>query len=143
MIPARISLVTIGAKNVPQLRKFYQDLGWTETEISSDYYAVFKTSGVLLSIFPMDDLLKDAGLEVSEISVPYKGVTFSINVDEIAEVDLIINQVKDRGGKIIKEPSDASWGGRNGHFMDPENNLWEVAWNPTSIFNEYGAMVSF
>ncbi|WP_256757923.1 VOC family protein [Cohnella sp. WQ 127256] len=143
MIPARVSLITIGAKNVPVLRKFYQGLGWTETEISSDNYAVFKTSGVLLSIYPMEELLKDAGLEISDAPIQFKGVTLSINVDEIKDVDLIINQVKNKGGKIVKEPSDAFWGGRTGHFMDPEYNSWEVAWNPTSIFNEYGAMISF
>lgn len=143
MIPARISLVTLGAKSVPELRKFYLGLGWVETELSSDNYAVFKTAGVLLSIFPLEELMIDAGLEFTDISILYKGVTFSINVDEINEVDLIISQVKDKGGKIVKEPSDATWGGRTGHFMDPENNLWEVAWNPTSIFNEFGAMISF
>lgn len=143
MIPARVSLVTIGAMNVSILRKFYQSLGWAETEISSDDYAVFKTSGVLLSIYPMEEMLRDAGLEMPADSIPFKGVTLSINVDEIADVDSIINQVREKGGKILKEPSDAFWGGRTGHFMDPENNSWEVAWNPTSKFNEYGAMISF
>ncbi|MBP1156451.1 MULTISPECIES: helix-turn-helix transcriptional regulator [unclassified Paenibacillus] len=37
----------------------------------------------------------------------------------------------------------AFWGGRIAYFSDPENNLWEVAWNPTAIFDERGAMISF
>ena len=49
MVPERVSLITIGAENLPELRKFYQRLGWHETEISSDGYSVFKTAGVLES----------------------------------------------------------------------------------------------
>jgi len=29
------------------------------------------------------------------------------------------------------------------YFADPENNYWEVAWNPNSVFDERGAMLSF
>jgi hypothetical protein len=50
MVSQRVSLITIGAKELPKLRSFYQKLGWEETEISSDNYCVFKTSGVLLSL---------------------------------------------------------------------------------------------
>lgn len=39
MIPQRVSLITIGAFNLPVLRAFYKNLGWDETEISSDNYA--------------------------------------------------------------------------------------------------------
>jgi hypothetical protein len=41
MVTQRISLLTIGAYDLPALRTFYQSLGWEETEISSDKYAVF------------------------------------------------------------------------------------------------------
>jgi hypothetical protein len=53
MVMQRISLITIGALNLPILRSFYRSLGWEESEISSDRYAVFKTVGVILSLsFP-------------------------------------------------------------------------------------------
>ncbi len=146
MIPAKITLVTVAANSVPMLRAFYQSLGWPETDVSSDKYAVFKTAGVLLSIFPIAEALHEAGLEsVSPPSEPpaFKGVTLSINVDSPEQVDAIMHQVQAKGGKVLNGPSDAVWGGRTGHFMDPENNLWEVAWNPTAVFNEYGAMTSF
>lgn len=143
MIPARISLVTLGALDVAGLRSFYQKLGWTETETSSDTYAVFKTAGVLLSIYPMEDQLRDAGIVHPVAPIPYKGFTFSINVDRREEVDEVVDKVRELGGKVLEEPADAFWGGRTGHFLDPENNSWEVAWNPTAVFNEYGAMVDF
>lgn len=143
MIPAKISLLTIGAYDVAVLRKFYLGLGWEETEISSDDYAVFKTAGVLLSIYPLQSMLEDAGLELSLTPPSFKGVTLSLNVTKAGQVDDVMNQVREKGGNILKEAHDAVWGGRTGHFMDPENNLWEVAWNPTAVFNEYGAMIDF
>ncbi|WP_235973585.1 VOC family protein [Peribacillus faecalis] len=45
--------------------------------------------------------------------------------------------------RLEKQASDAFWGGRTAYFSDPENNLWEVAWNPDSVFDERGAMISF
>jgi hypothetical protein len=33
-------------------------------------------------------------------------------------------------------------GGKTAYFADPENNLWEIAWNPDSTFDERGALLS-
>jgi hypothetical protein len=44
---------------------------------------------------------------------------------------------------VLREASDAFWGGRTAYFCDPERNLWEVAWNPTAVFDERGAMIRF
>ncbi|WP_419887851.1 VOC family protein [Neobacillus niacini] len=143
MVMQRVSLITIGAYHVPELRSFYKSLGWDETEISSDNYAVFKTAGVLLSIFPIAELAKDAGVEFEQKPETFHGVTFAINVDSPSQVDETIEEIRHAGGKILREPSDAFWGGRTAYFADPENNLWEVAWNPSSLFDERGAMISF
>ncbi len=144
MVPQRVSLITIGAIKLPVLRAFYKQLGWKETDISSDNYAVFKTAGVLLSLFPIEELAKEAQIEISK-SIDYfrAGVTLAINVDKREEVDLTIETIRNAGAKILREPSDAFWGGRIAYFSDPENNLWEIAWNPTAIFDERGAMISF
>lgn len=143
MVLQRISLITIGAFNLPILRSFYKSLGWEETEISSDNYAAYKTAGVILSIFPIEELAKDAGVEITESVDTFRGVTFAINVDKPEEVDTTIDAIRKIGGNILREPSDAFWGGRTAYFSDPENNLWEIAWNPDSVFDERGAMISF
>jgi uncharacterized protein len=143
MIQQRVSLLTIGANNLPELRAFYQKLGWDETEFSSDNYAVFKTAGVLLSLFPIEELAKDAGIQFSSSPEAYRPVTFAINVDKPEQVDAVIEKIREIGGEILREPSDAFWGGRTAYFADPEHNLWEVAWNPSSVFDERGAMISF
>jgi len=141
MVPERVSLITIGARNLPELRKFYQRLGWTETEVSSDQYSVFKTAGVLLSLYPMEDIMKDTGLAAT--STGFKGITLAINVDKREQVDTVTEEVRAAGGQIIREPSDVFWGGRISYFLDPEGNAWEIAWNPSAVFDDRGAMISF
>ncbi|MEI5908184.1 VOC family protein [Bacillus spongiae] len=143
MVPERVSLITIGAFNLPKLRTFYQELGWEENDISSDHYAAFKTAGVILSIFPIEELAKDAGVQINHDKDTFKGITLAINVDKREQVDATIEEIRRVGGNILREPSDAFWGGRTAYFADPENNLWEVAWNPASVFDERGAMLSF
>ncbi|MED4228560.1 VOC family protein [Neobacillus cucumis] len=143
MVPQRVSLLTIGAYNLPVLRSFYNSLGWDQTESSSDDYAVFKTAGVLLSIFPIAELAKDSGVEFSQSPETFRPVTFAINVEKPDQVDSTIEQIRQVGGIITREPSNAFWGGRTAYFADPEKNLWEVAWNPSSVFDERGAMISF
>jgi catechol 2,3-dioxygenase-like lactoylglutathione lyase family enzyme len=143
MVPKRVSLITIGATDLPALRKFYQKLGWSETATSSDEYCVFETAGVLLSLFPLQELAKDAGIELSANIDVISGIALAINVDTPEEVDQTITDIEAAGGKILRKPSEAFWGGRTAYFLDPENNLWEVAWNPTAIFDDRGAMIAF
>ncbi|KGP85500.1 MULTISPECIES: VOC family protein [unclassified Paenibacillus] len=142
MVPQRVSLVTIGAIHLPELRSFYQKLGWSETAISSDQYSVFETTGVLLSLYPIRELEKDTGMTFNA-SGGLKGTLLAINVDKAEDVDDTIGKIREAGGNVIREPYDAAWGGRIAYFLDPENNCWEVTWNPTAVFDEKGAMIIF
>ncbi|UOQ50145.1 VOC family protein [Gracilibacillus caseinilyticus] len=143
MVKQRISLITIGAFDLPMLRSFYQKLGWDETSFSSDTYAAFQTAGVMLTLFPVDELAKDAGITLDKAPEKFQGVTFAINVDSAGEVDQTMDAIREAGATILREPSDAFWGGRTAYFADPENNIWEVAWNPSAVFDERGAMITF
>lgn len=143
MIPERVSLITITAKDLFKLRLFYQDLGWEESKISSDTYVVFKTAGVLLTLFPVAEMAAEMQIELISNDHYSSGVTLAVNVDQKEEVDKAIETVRDAGGTILREPSDAFWGGRTAYFSDPEKNLWEIAWNPAAIFDERGAMLDF
>jgi len=141
MVLQRVSLVTLGCFDLPRVRKFYNDLGWEETDHGYVDYAVFKTAGVMLSLFSVEKLVEGSGLDVPESPNVFKGVTFSINVDHPEQVDEIIDQVRSAGGRVLEEPKeDGSM--RSASFADPENNLWEVAYNPDSTFDERGAMLS-
>jgi len=57
-------------------------------------------------------------------------ITLAHNVKSKEEVDAVVQQAVDAGGKLIKQPQDVFWGGYSGYFADPDGHLWEVAWNP-------------
>lgn len=42
------------------------------------------------------------------------------------------------GAKIMKPAQDVFWGGHSGYFADPDDHLWEVAWNPHWSLEEDG-----
>jgi uncharacterized protein len=127
-VPARVTVITLGAHDLPALRSFYETLGW-ELVIPGDEFCGFATRGAVLTIFPRAELAKDAHTTEAP---PNQGIAMSIaiNVDEREQVDEAIAGIRAAGGTILKEPEDAFWGGRSGYWADPENNVWEVAWAP-------------
>jgi hypothetical protein len=59
-IPARLSIVTLGAWDMGVLRSFYRGLGWTELRDGDESWTGFLLGGVLLALFPMRDLTAEA-----------------------------------------------------------------------------------
>ncbi len=140
MIPARISIVTLGVRDLASMRAFYGGLGWEEG-ISTEGFAAFKTGGAVLALFPLDELARDANSVVPPGEGGFRGVTLALNVEEKGRVDEVVGTVRAAGGRIVTEPIDADWGGRSAYFSDPEGNLWEVAWMPGSSFDERGGLI--
>lgn len=128
VIPARVSVITLGARDFGPLRHFYRGLGWTLV-VDLDDFAAFETRGAVLTIYALEALTRDAQVE-SVVGKGMRGFTISINVDRADEVDETISAVKEAGGRVTKEPIDMEWGGRSAYFLDPEDNCWEVAWVP-------------
>jgi uncharacterized protein len=49
-VPARLSIVTLGVRNMGVLRSFYRALGWRELSSGDDAWTGFLLSGVLLAL---------------------------------------------------------------------------------------------
>jgi uncharacterized glyoxalase superfamily protein PhnB len=123
------------------MRDFYRKLGWKETAESGEEFAVFRTSGGVLALFPFDLLVEDAQAGAPVEPGRFKGITLAINVESRELVDTAIEGARAAGARIAKEATDASWGGRSGYFIDPEDNYWEVAWAPGTSFDERGGLI--
>jgi uncharacterized glyoxalase superfamily protein PhnB len=76
------------------------------------------------------------------VQAAYRGFAIALNVETAGLVDATIDELRAAGVTITKEPEDAEWGGRSAYFIDPEHNLWEVAWNPAVDFDARGALIS-
>ena len=124
----RISIVTLGVKDLEKSTRFYRDgLGWP-TEGNFPGITFFKLQGTWLALFPRDELAADA--QVSAQGQGFSGITLAHNVGSKEEVDAVLKEAEKAGAQIMKTARDMSWGGYSGNFADPDGYLWEVAWNP-------------
>ena len=123
----KISLVTIGVKDLDESIQFYRDgldLPMRDREPDSDV-AFFTLSGAWLSVYPREKLAEDA--TVPDDGTGFSGMTLAHNVTSEDEVDAVLAEAKAAGGRIVKPAQDTFWGGYSGYFADPDNHLWEVA----------------
>ena len=141
MIPARISVVTLGVLDIERMRTFYRALGWPQAAVDDDDVAFFLTGPTVLALYRHHLLVADAGLERSEPPVGFRGLSLAVNVETREGVDQAVEAARSAGAAILKEPVDAEWGGRSGYFADPEGNAWEVAWLPGASFDERGGLI--
>ncbi|WP_433538529.1 VOC family protein [Micromonospora sp. CA-249363] len=141
-IPPRLSVITLGARDLSRLRTFYRSLGWPELPASDDGWSAFLLGGVLLALYPLPDLAAEAAPGVPDPG-GWSGVTLACNVDDPTEVDAAFAAAVAAGATAVAAPTDRSWGGRSAYIADPEGNRWEIAWAGTAVFDERGALVSF
>ncbi|MFF5180461.1 VOC family protein [Micromonospora sp. NPDC000316] len=142
-LPSRLSVVTVGTRDVGRLRSFYRSLGWPESPGSDDSWSAFLLGGVLFALFPLSELAAEAAPGVPGPAGGWSGVTLACNVDSRAEVDTAFAAAVAAGATVVAEPTDRSWGGRSAYIADPEGNRWEIAWAGTARFDERGALLSF
>ena len=133
----RVSLITLGVSDLERSRRFYTDgLGWT-AGLSTHEVVFFQAGGLIVSLFPFDDLAADAQVAIHRGT---GGIALAHNVREKAEVDIVMAQAAEAGATITCPASEKAWGGYAGYFSDPDGHLWEVAWNPGFPFTPDGGV---
>ncbi|TMF98586.1 MAG: VOC family protein [Chloroflexi bacterium] len=114
----RISLVTLGVRDLQQARKFYEALGWSGAQQPDDEVAFYQAGGIVFGLWAA----------LGGHGAP--GVELAHNVRSPEEVDVLLADAERAGGTIIRPAQRAEWGGYTGAFADPEGYVWEVAHNP-------------
>lgn len=59
------------------------------------------------------------------------GIELAHNVRSPEQVDAVLAEAERAGGRIVRPPCTAVWGGYTGAFADPDGYVWEVAHNPS------------
>ena len=135
----RISLITLGVRDLARARRFYVDgLGWPVSSASSDDTVFLRTGGAVISLWSRQQLAEDA--RVAAEGSGFGGIALAHNVATRAEVDTVLAAVVAAGGTITKPAEEAFWGGYAGYFADPDGVPWEVAWNPHFPLGPDGAV---
>jgi predicted lactoylglutathione lyase len=131
----RISVITLGVKNLERSLVFYRDGLGLETEgvvgAELDGYAVafFKLEGgLVLGLWASKHLASDA--KIPHMITNSSAFSIGHNVKTREEVDEVMKRAEMAGAQISDPPSDRPWGGYSGYFKDLDEHLWDVVWNP-------------
>ena len=135
MVPARCTLVTLGVSDIARSKAFYRALGW-EAGIDMDEFAVFRTAGPLLALYPIEDMSRDAGDEVPTDRT--RRIHLAINLGSPEEVDEAVAEFLAAGAGLLRAPEAADWGGYTSIVADPDGHAWEIAHNPGWPLGEDG-----
>ena len=132
----RMSLITLGVRDLARSRRFYETLGWTTGAAPEDDVVFFQTGGSILALWGRDQLAEDSGVQDG---AGWGGVTLAHLVHSPTEVDEVIEQARAAGASIPRAGAETFWGGYSGIFVDPDGHPWEVAHNPTWTIEEDGS----
>jgi len=129
----RLTLITLGVSDLKQSRAFYeQKFGWTPLPVNSDDIVFYPLNGGMqLALFPDHALAEDA--QVDSIGSGFKKFSLAYNTRSEKEVDEVVADLEKKGVTILKRPQKVFWGGYSSYVADPDNNLWEIAFNPHLI----------
>ena len=134
----RVSVITLGVSDLAASQAFYERLGWRCSKRMTEEVVLFQLGGLVLSLLPREVLAREADLPPEGSG--FSGVALAYNTRSKAEVDVVMAAAQDAGARIRRQAHLSAWGGYSGYFSDPDDHLWEVAWNPGLIPADDGSV---
>lgn len=139
----RISIITLGVKDLERSLRFYRDgQGLPTTRKADQGIIFFQTSGACLALYPYRELAKDVSEEFLVERSKFTGITLAHNVRRKEDVDTVLKRAEQAGAKIEKAAGGTEWGGYSGYFSDPDGYLWEVAWGAFEMRDDGSLIVT-
>ncbi len=123
----RVTVITLGVRDLSRARSFYEALGWQTGAGPEDDVVFFQVGDMVLSLWDRTRLAEDSCVDDAP---GWGGVTLALNLGSPAEVDEVTEQARAAGATIGREPAETFWGGYSSAFVDPEGHPWEIAHNP-------------
>jgi uncharacterized protein len=133
----RVSLVTLGVRDLQRARRFYETFGWTTGAAPDDDVVFFQAGGMVVALWDRDKLAEDTAVSDSG---GWGGVTLAHNVRSAEDVNTVLAEAEAAGATIARRAAKTFWGGYSGVFVDPEGHAWEIAHNPHWTLGEDGSI---
>lgn len=137
----RLTLITLGVDDLDRALRFYRDGLKLKTDgiVGAEFEngaVVFidLQPGLRLALWPRKSIAADTGLPLTGASPT--NMTLAHNVRSEAEVDAVMAEARSAGATIVKPAAKTFYGGYAGYFLDPDNHLWEIAFNPQMLPEE-------
>src|SRR5438477_12575431 len=104
----RLSLVTIGVRDLARSRRFYEALGWKSAAAPADDVVFFQAGCMVVALWSRQQLAEDS---VVEDSGGWGGVTLAHNVGSPEDVDSVREEARAAGGTVARAGEQTIWGG--------------------------------
>jgi predicted lactoylglutathione lyase len=137
-VDQRVTLVTLGVSDYARAKAFYAALGWRPA-FEAEETAFFQGNGIILALWGREKLGPDLG--IPDDGARWSGMSLAQNVRSQEEVHAVIEQARENGAQITREPSDTFYGGYAGAFRDLDGHAWEIAHNPGFGLDDDGNIV--
>jgi predicted lactoylglutathione lyase len=135
-VEQRLSLVTLGVRDVARAKAFYEALGW-KADWTDDDVVFFQAGGMVVALWSREKLAEDSRVDDSG---GWGGVTPAYVARSRGEVDAVLADAERAGARIARPAAETFWGGYSGVFVDPDGHPWEVADNPSWTVADDGSV---
>ena len=133
----RVSLITLGVRDLARARRFYEDLGWKPHESGGDDIVFFQAGDMVLALWDREKLADDSCVEDTG---GWGGTTLALCVSSREEVEAVTEQALAAGATVGREPGETFWGGYDAIVIDPDGHPWEIAHNPAWTLTPEGGV---
>ncbi|MDR0288124.1 MAG: VOC family protein [Clostridiales bacterium] len=125
----KITLVTLGVKDMTKSKEFYKGLGFQVKDDESGMVD-FHMDGTSFAIIPFRNLAEEAMPEKTPEKINgFTGIALAHNCDSKEEVDTLYLRVQKLGGMVEFAPRKAvAWNGYHFYFRDLDGYSWEIAY---------------
>ncbi|MCI2400236.1 VOC family protein [Aliiroseovarius subalbicans] len=123
----RVTLITLGVKDIARSCAYYDAIGWVPENVLDDV-AFYDMGGSKFGFFRLDMLAAEQGRPVEELS--NGAMTLAQNFGSEADVDAQFAKALAAGARKVAAPVKTDWGGYSGYVADPDGHIWEFAFNP-------------
>jgi uncharacterized protein len=121
-----ITLVTLKVSSLDRARAFYEALGFEAPSTPTADVAFYQAGQIVLGLWQCEGQHGACSIELAH------------NMTSPAEVDTLLAAAVRAGGRLLRAPAAAHWGGYTGAFTDPDGYIWEVEHNPAWTLTEDG-----
>jgi predicted lactoylglutathione lyase len=140
---AKLTVVTLGVRDIPASRRFYEALGFTrKMNATGDEIVFLDAGGLLLSLWDWNKLADDSVVAAEPRPQTFRGSTLAWNCATPAEVDDVFAKAVAVGGRVLRKPGKTDYGGYRGYFSDPDGHVWEVVQAPGFGFDSAGQLIA-
>src|SRR6476620_7771978 len=97
LMEQRVSVITLGVRDLERARRFYETLGWTTGAEPDDDVVFFQAGGMVVALWGRDQLAEDS---VVADGGGWGGTTLAYNARSPAEVDGVLAEAEAAGATI-------------------------------------------